>query len=220
MKKIVAVIPARSGSKGIKNKNIVDLKGFPLLYYSIATAKKSKYIQEIYVSTDSPEIGKIGEKYGAKFIMRPHAFATDDSLDIDWIQHFISVVECDLLVHLRPTTPIRDPEIVDKAIAMMLQEPEATSLRSAHKLQESPYKMFVKDGEWFKPFLQGEGEFFNKPRQEFADIFHPNGYVDLIRPSYVKETGRLHGDHILGFVTPEVVEIDTEQNLKELEKII
>ena len=220
MKKIVAVIPARAGSRGIKNKNMIDIKGFPLLYYSIETAKKSKYIQEIYISTDSIEIGELGEKYGAKFIFRPHLFAMDDSLDLEWVNHFLGRVDCDLAVHLRPTTPIRDVAVVDDAILKMLQSPDATSLRSAHRVNESPYKMFVKEEKWFKPFMQGEGEFFNKPRQEFSNVFNPNGYVDIIRPSYVKKNNRLHGNNILAFITEKVIELDSEEDLKELQKII
>jgi len=85
---------------------------------------------------------------------------------------------------------------------------------------EDYYKMFVKEEEWFKPFMQGEGEFFNKPRQEFSNVFNPNGYVDIIRTSYVKKTNRLHGNHILAFITEKVIELDTEEDLKELGKII
>jgi len=225
-KSIIALIPARSGSKGVKNKNIRHLHGFELIAYSIAIAKLSKYISRVIVSTDSEEIAEVARSYGAEVpFIRPERFATDDATDLSWIKHALEWLAtnegdvADIIVQLRPTTPYREPKLVDEAIAHLLQSPHATSLRSAHKLDESPYKMFIKDDEYFKPFMQmDKSEFYNLPRQSFPQVYAPNGYVDILRTDHVITRNNLHGENILAFETPITIEIDTEENLRDLEK--
>ena len=219
------MIPARGGSKGIPNKNIVNLDDHPLIAYSIAAAKASKYISRVIVSTDSKKIADVARQYEAEIpFMRPQNLANDTATDLAWVKHSINYFKedefflPDLIVHLRPTTPLRNAELIDDAILKFMQMPDATSLRSAHQLEESPYKMFVMDGDYYKPFMQGEGEFFNKNRQEFPHVFAPNGYVDILRVSHIVEKDNLHGDKILAYQTPKVIEVDTPENIKELER--
>jgi|WetSurSiteA1Bulk_404760.scaffolds.fasta_scaffold06136_3 CMP-N,N'-diacetyllegionaminic acid synthase len=223
-KKIWAIIGARAGSKGVKNKNIRDLCGFPLIAYSLLSAHLSKYIIHTIVSSDSLDILQLSERYNHNIstILRPSELASDIATDFEWITHAISQFSelPDLLVHLRPTTPLRHTITVDAAISMIYQISDSTSLRSAHKLDESPYKMFIKDDMYFKPFMQMEKkEFYNLPRQSFPQVYHPNGYVDILRTEHILKYNNLHGDRILAFETPKAIEVDTEENFKELELI-
>ena len=126
-KKILAIIAARGGSKGIPKKNIIDLGGHPLIAYSIAVAKLSKLIERIIVSTDSEEIAEISKKYGAEVpFIRPEEYARDNSPDKEFVQHAINWFKekenyaPEYMVHIRPTTPLRKPEIIDEAIEKFL----------------------------------------------------------------------------------------------------
>lgn len=146
---ITAIIPARGGSKGIPQKNIMDIGGFPLIAYSIAAAKLSKKIDRVIVSTDSKEIAEIAKRFGAEVpFMRPKEIATDTSPDIDFIKHALSWFKAKegrtpkYIVHLRPTTPLRHPADIDRSITKLAAHSRATSLHSAHELRESPYKLF------------------------------------------------------------------------------
>src|SRR3989338_8383279 len=148
-KNIIALIPARGGSKSIPKKNIIDVGDFPLIAYSIAAAKMSKHISRIIVSTDSPEIAEVAKRYGAEVpFMRPAEYATDTAIDLDVVKHALGWLqehenyEPEYVVFLRPTTPLRDPTMIDKAIESILSHSEATSLRSGHEIRESPYKLF------------------------------------------------------------------------------
>lgn len=215
---VTCIIPARGGSKSIPKKNIIDLGQYPLIAYSIAAGKLSEYIEDVVVSTDSEEIGSIARKYGASVpFLRPQEIAGDNSLDIEFFQHYLEFLENkimaipDLIVHLRPTTPLRDPKVIGEAIKYMIDNEGASSLRSMDKTQLTPYKMFKKNGEYAIPFLtyQGVREFYNLPRQTFGDNYIPNGYVDIIRPSVLQKTGLLHGETMKLWETDKVADIDS-----------
>lgn len=199
---VKTIIGARGGSTAIPQKNIVDLGGYPLIAYSIIASVRSGL--DTYVSTDNKDIAEIAERYGAKIIVRPPELAKDFSEDIDFIKHALKIIRTDYLVHLRPTTPFRDPEVIKQAIEDMLDS-KATSMRSAHKTVESPYKFFkIKKG-YFRPLLGGF-ETSNLPRQLYEPAYHPNGYIDILDVSKIGKT--IHGEKILPFITDEVVEID------------
>src|SRR3989338_8860630 len=141
--KIYSIIPARSNSKAVASKNVKLLKGFPLLAYSIAVAKLIKKVSRVIVSTNSPEIAELAKKYGAEApFLRPAKFCKDSSNDLDVIGHTLRWLEenegqaPDLSVYLRPSTPLRNPRLIDKAITSFIKNPKATSLRSAHILAE------------------------------------------------------------------------------------
>ena len=145
---IWAFILARGGSKRVPGKNIKSLAGYPLIAYSIAAARLSEAIKRIVVSTDSDEIAEISISYGAEVpFIRPTSLAHDDATDteaivhaLDWFRHNESK-EPDFIVHLRPTTPLRDPVIIDKAVRILIADDCATALRSAHRLREPAQKM-------------------------------------------------------------------------------
>lgn len=217
-KKIVCIIPARSGSKGIKNKNICLLGGYPLIAYSILASKLCGLITETFVSTDSAEIGLIAENFGANWIVRPPELATDTSTDLEWVKHALTIVDADLIIFLRCTTPLRNIQIIKDSIVKFLQISEATSLRTAHMLNESPAKMFIEENGWFKPFIpSNQKESFNLPRQNFTEVWHPNGIVDIIKPEIVK-TDYLYGNNILALKTPKIIEVDSYDDLLLLEQ--
>lgn len=116
--KIVSVILARSGSKGIPNKNIIKIKSKPLIYYSIKASIRSK-VSETWVSSDSKKILKIANSYKAKTILRPKKFATDNATSESALFHFAENVNFEILVFIQPTSPLIIPEDINKALKMM-----------------------------------------------------------------------------------------------------
>lgn len=227
--KILALIPARGGSKGVPGKNIKILSGYPLIAYAICAAKMVRQINTVVVSTDSQEIASIAKEYGAQVpFIRPARIAQDNSTDLDVFKHAIKYFEdnsyCpDLIIHLRPTTPLRDPQGIARAIKLINSRENATSLRSVHELAEPPHKMFGLD---LKGYLKGffphdrRPEYYNLPRQMFPKAYHSNGYVDIIKPELVKKKGVLHGNRILGFVSPVSVEVDRPEDFEYLEYLL
>jgi CMP-N,N'-diacetyllegionaminic acid synthase len=219
----IAIIPARGGSKGIPGKNILPLLGHPLLAYSIAAALASRSISRTIVSTDSEEIAEISKRYGAEVpFMRPAEFSTDTSTDRDFLMHAIGWFAKhehslpDYIVHLRPTTPLREFEVIDDAIRLIRKTAEATSLRSAHLASKTPYKWFeMDDSGYFKGIRPDDfrPEYYNLPRQSFPPVYDPNGYVDVLRVSQLLSSPSVHGDAILGFVTPFCHELDSPEDL-------
>ena len=224
--KVFALIPARGGSKGVPKKNIRRLAGYPLIAYSIVAAKLCPLVDRIVVSTDSQEIANISEKYGADVpFMRPPELASDNSPDREFIMHALGYFDReegklpDYLVHLRPTTPLRDPALLKEAIEQMRNNPEATSLRSAHAAPESPFKWFMKDDRgYFHGLNPGSPPgYTNLPRQSFAPVYIPDGYVDVLRVSFLMNSTDIHGERIMAYISPECVEVDTAREFEFLE---
>jgi CMP-N,N'-diacetyllegionaminic acid synthase len=224
---IYALIPARSGSKQISDKNILSLGGFPLISYSIALAKSCPFIQNTFVSTDSELYQSIAIKFGAKVpFLRPKNISTDNSTDLEFFQHFIDW--CDktktqipeLIVHLRPTTPLRSLRIVNDAIKYIKSVPEATSLRSCHKINSTPYKLFYKSANYMKPYIKDNKftESYNQPRQLFPETFIPNGYVDIVKPKVFFNKKVLHGNKMLLWETNTIADIDDKADYEEAKK--
>lgn len=224
---VYAAIPARGGSKGVPKKNIKLLAGFPLIAYSVAAGAMSRLIERVIVSTDSPEIAEVGRKYGAEApFLRPAELAGDTSRDRDWVLHLLNWLQenegrvPDYLVHLRPTTPLRDPAIIDDAIRAMLADPIATALRSAHEAPETPFKWFTRsDQGYFQAFAPADAlpGFANLPRQLLPKVFIPDGYVDVLKTAYVLKAEEIHGDRIVGYVSPACGEVDTPEDFAYLE---
>ena len=229
MVSIAAVIPARSGSKGVPNKNIRKGKGYPLLEWSIKACIKSKLIKNIYVSTDSQEYQNIAEKAGAKPpFLRPKELSSDTSSDYEMVMHLLNwLLENeqipDYLVHIRPTTPIRDPDVIDKAITEFIHHPEASALRSVQKMSESAYKTFeiTKKGN-LKAVGSSSDDLdnSNKPRQLFPNTYLANGYVDILKTEFILKSGCIHGNLVIPFLTSNTVEIDCEDDFNYLNFLI
>ena len=220
----IAIIPARGGSKGIPGKNIAPLLGHPLIAYSIAASLASGSISRTIVSTDSEEIAAIARQHGAEVpFLRPPEFATDTSTDRDFLLHAISWLDehensrPEYIVHLRPTTPLREPAVIDEAVGLIKSSVSATSLRSAHLASKTPYKWFEMDeAGFFRGIRPGDTrpEYYNLPRQSFPPVYDPNGYVDVLRVSQLLNTASVHGDTILGFITPFCHELDAPEDMQ------
>ena len=222
MKKINVIIPARGGSKGVPKKNLKLLNGLPLLAYPIIAAKQSSHIDKIYVSTDDESIKKVAIEYGALVIDRPASLATDTSLDIEVMRHATEYLnDASDIVHLRATTPIIKAEVIDQAIEIFNNNPDCTGLRSAHESPETAYKSFKLNGDFWQGLFDNEfsGEYYNWSRQSLPKTYHPNGYVDIIKPTQFMNSDSLHGDKILAFITPYSHEVDTIDDFKILEAI-
>jgi CMP-N-acetylneuraminic acid synthetase len=221
---VYAIIPARSGSKGVPNKNIIQLDGHPLMAYSIVVAKKCKTIDRVIVSTDSEEYAEIARQYGAEVpFIRPKSISGDAATDIEFFKHFVDWLNetegfCpEYLVHLRPTTPLRKPEIIDMAVSKFV-ESEYTALRSAHKMTDTSYKTFEVENNKFKMICDKgfDIESTTLPRQAFPITYSPNGYVDIVRTSQI-EKRILHGDCVEAFITETSYEIDELDDLHYLQ---
>ena len=227
MPRFNAIIPARSGSKSIKDKNLALLGGHPLISYSIAAAKMTEGVDKVIVSTDSLEYAKIAEKYGAEVpFLRPQEISQDTSTDYDFMHHAVTWFDDnsknspDFWIHLRPTTPLRDAHVIQLAMSLIADKQDATALRSGHLAPESPFKWFKRNDDGFFTSLDGSEtnlDKYNGPRQDFPDVFIPNGYVDIIRSSLIREKKVLHGDKVLGFETPFCNELDAYEELELLE---
>jgi len=221
-----AIIPARGGSKGVPGKNIKLLGGLPLIAYSIAAARMTKKIDRVLVSTDSPKIAEISRRFGAEIpFLRPSRYARDASADLEFMVHAFNWFRRhenglpDLVVHLRPTTPLRDPAVLSEAITDFQRRTRATSMRSAHPAPESPFKWFLKDARGYFKGLSPDSrnDAINNPRQSFAQTYIPDGYIDIVRPAYVLKSGLLHGPRMHGFISPVCCEVDTPWDFEYLE---
>jgi len=221
---IIAIIPARKGSKAIKNKNIISLKNKPLLAHSIILAKKCGF-NKVIVSTDSKKYKKIAKKYGAEVpFLRPRQFCRDRSLDEDYLKHcydwFLKKkYKIDIFVNLRPTTPFRDHKVVIKAIKIFLRK-KISFLRSAHLASETPFKWFKRNKNgFFKSMIKSHNlHTTNLTRQQFDPVYIPNGYVDILKTNSFKKKN-IFGKKMYVFVTKRVLEIDTLEDLKFIKKI-
>ena len=219
---VFALVTARSGSKGVPDKNLKQIGNHSLLEWSIKSALKSSEVKKVFLSTDSPEYAKLGESFGAIVpFLRPEELASDTAVDLDVIKHFLTEIKesPDAIVHIRPTTPLRNPQIIsDAVIKFMKLKSEITSLRSVHEMSESAYKTFeVSDQGLLKPIASvADGDKANLPRQAFPKTYQANGYVDVLNPEFILKEHKLHGDKIFAFKTPVVTEVDSLTDLEYL----
>lgn len=226
MTKVFALIPARAGSKGVPNKNIRLLGGHSLLAWSIMAAKKSRLIDRVIVSTDSEEYAKLAIKLGAEApFLRPSEISGDRSTDYDFVLHALNWFaenggEPEYIAHIRPTTPLRNPKLIDEAIQLLIQSAHPTALRSAHEMSESAYKTFEisLDGRFKQVGSNGSAlDAANNARQQFPKTYQANGYVDILSTAFIRKNHLIHGDWVLPFITPPIIEVDSENDFSMLE---
>lgn len=229
---ILALIPARGGSKSIPRKNIRPLAGYPLIAYSIAAAMQSRLVSRTIVSTDDEEIARVAQRYGAETpFMRPLEYALDNSTDFPVFTHALSWLmenesyQPDIVVQLRPTSPIRPPDCVDLAVQLLLDHPEADSVRGIIPVGQNPYKMWRIDEQGrMTPLLSlpGVAEPFNAPRQSLPQSYWQTGHIDAIRVSTIVHKNSLSGDVILPLhLDPRyAIDIDTLRDWQRAEWII
>ena len=208
---IVALIPARSGSKGISHKNIKHYKGIPLIYHSINIAKKSKYIQDIIVSTDSEEYKIISEKNGAYCpFLRPSNISDNLSTDYEFIKHYVQWLQLNqggnmpkLIIQLRPTYPNRDIQHLNECIRIMIENEQYTSLRTVVPFDKSPFKMYMKENNKLIPLFEEINELkepYNRCRQELPETYLHNGYIDIIRTESFIKYDSITGPNIYAYI--------------------
>ncbi len=221
---ILALIPARSGSKGIKNKNIRMIRQKPLMAHSIEHALKSCYINRVIVSTDSKTYMQIALKYGAEVpFLRPEKYAQDDSLDIDVFRNVLMELQQkesyvpDIVVHLRPTYPIRNVEDIDNMIRLLVEK-KADSVRCITPVKETAYKMWRENADGtIYPVLCDIKEAYNMPRQVLPQLYYQNACIDVIRTEVITKDHSMSGKKIIGYKMEDNFDIDTEEDFKRAE---
>lgn len=230
---VLAIIPARGGSKGIPRKNIRNFAGSPLIAYSIAAGLQAESVTRVIVSTDDDEIAEIARQFGAEIpFLRPSELAQDRTLDLPVFQHalkWMSETEGyvpDAVVHLRPTTPIRPPDLVDRGVRILLDHPDADSVRGITPAHQNPFKMWLMDGEE-KPIrplkdVPGVDEPYNAPRQVLPTAYAHTGLIDVIRPRTILQGNSMSGKVILPVLHDPAysADLDTQDDWRRAEERI
>ncbi len=230
---VLAIIPARGGSKGIPGKNIREFAGFPLVVYSIAAGRQARTVTRVIVSTDSEEIAAVSRQYGAETpFLRPAEYAQDNTLDLPVFRHALEWLaqhehyHPDVVVQLRPTSPVRPRGCVDDAVNLLLDRPEADSVRGVVPAGQNPFKMWRVDpvtGQ-MRPLLAVEGvaEPYNAPRQVLPPVHWQTGHIDAIRPDTILKKNSMSGDVILSLlIDPRfTVDIDTPADWPKYERLV
>jgi YrbI family 3-deoxy-D-manno-octulosonate 8-phosphate phosphatase len=229
---ILALIPARGGSKSIPRKNIRPLASYPLITYSITAALQAKHVTRTIVSTDDDEIACIAQSYGAEVpFLRPPNLAQDDTTDLPVFTHALQWLkgkegyQPDIVVQLRPTSPLRPPDCVDQAVQILFDHPEADSVRGIIPSGQNPYKMWRLNGQGqMAPLLtlSGVPEPFNAPRQSLPQTYWQTGHIDAIRVSTIIQKNSLSGNVILPLILDPryAIDIDTLRDWQRAEWIL
>ena len=233
MTEVLALIPARGGSKGIPRKNIRSFAGWPLIAWSIAAAQQSKYVTRIIVSTDDEEIAAVARECGAETpFLRPAEFAQDKSTDLPVFEHALGWLaehegyHPEVVVQLRPTSPVRPRGLIDDAIQILLDHPDADCVRGVVPSGQNPFKMWRFDDpkQPMKPLLTVDGlaEPYNAPRQILPPTYWQTGHIDAIRVSTILERHTLTGDVIYPLVIDSkyTVDIDTLPDWAKYEALV
>jgi len=222
---VLAIIPARGGSKGLPGKNILPLNGHPLLGYSVAAGIETPEITRVICSTDSEDIAKVARDYGAETpFMRPTELAQDHSNDLEAFSHALEWLENnenytpDIVVQLRPTSPIRFVSDIQSAINSLIADPEIDSVRAVSEPITTPYKMWTMDKKGLLlPLLtlSGNPEPYNTARQELPEIWAQTGTLEVIRTSTITKKKSMTGDKIYALkIDPNTyIDIDTLNSL-------
>lgn len=223
---VIALIPARKGSKGIKRKNMKMLCNYPLIHYTFRAALDSKLIDEVYLSSDDDAILSYAQDLGIKTIMRPKKFSTDYATATEVVEHFFSTVPEVLLnqdpyvVYLQPTSPLRNNIHIDEALELMAKEKTHTLL-SITQLEKSPYKSFFINQEGQVQSLFDE-KLSNARRQDLPTTYISNGAIYVFRVSDFKKRSGFPSNGSTPFIMnrEESVDVDTEEDIKYIESLI
>ena len=225
MSKIIALIPARSGSKRVKNKNIKVLGKHPLIAYTIQSAIESNVFDEIIVSTDSVEIKEISEYYGARVpFLRPAEFSQDTSPDIQWVKHALDYMiqqnlEYDFFSILRPTSPFRKPSTIKRALNLFMTN-DCDSLRAIEKCLQHPCKMWTKDGKFIKPFIELSDlgplsqPLHSSQYPSLPEVYVQNASLEIAHTRVVYKDNNISGAKIIPFITEndEGIDVNVEDD--------
>ena len=224
---VIAIVPARSGSRSVPHKNIRIFAGKPLLAHSVEQALASGAVSRVLLSTDSPEYAEIGRRHGAITpFLRPSEISGDTSTDLECFKHALHWLADNektvpgVIVHLRPTHPNRRPRDIARAVYLLREHPEWDSLRSVVAAPETPFKMWFrnKQGE-LEPVVRTDiPEAHSRPRQSLPSTFLQNANIDVIRARTVMEKNSIAGTRIGSFVMEEFHDIDTHEQFASAER--
>ncbi|MDP2240457.1 MAG: acylneuraminate cytidylyltransferase family protein [Burkholderiales bacterium] len=223
---VVALIPARGGSRGVKRKNLRVVAGRPLIEFTLMAASKSHYIDSVHVSSDDDEILGCGRALGANTVVRPAEYASDTASAVEVVNHFLTVIPRQLrkqdpyIVYLQPTSPLRTASHIDEALEMMVAQ-KAHTLVSVTELKASPFKSFVLDSNRRLQSLFDE-KLSNAQRQDLPSVYIPNGAIYVFRVSDFIERGGFPSNGSLPFIMSEKdsVDVDTEEDIHRLKNIL
>lgn len=216
---VLALVPARGGSKGIPRKNLVPVGGHPLIWWSVQAGREAARVDRVVVSTDDDEIADAARAAGAEVpFLRPASLAEDLTPDLPVFRHALTWLadeegyRPDLVVHLRPTSPARRPGLVDEAIERLLGDPTATAVRSVRPAEHPPHKTWwVGDDGVLAPVLGTLAEeLFNQPRQSLPQGWLHDGVVDVIRSEVIRD-GSMTGTRILALPMDEAESVDIDR---------
>jgi CMP-N,N'-diacetyllegionaminic acid synthase len=207
MPSVVALIPARSGSERVRDKNVRLLRGHPLLAYAIAAARDAGVFDRIVCSTDSGKIAEVAQRYGAETpFLRPKELATATSPDIEWIKHALEQLDehYDLFAIVRATNPFRGPDVLRRGLAQLLATPEADSIRAVELVKQHPGKMWVLEGKTMRPLLDQshfEPAWHAGQYQALPEIYVQNSALEIAWTRVVSQTGTREGRVVAPYLT-------------------
>lgn len=212
---IIALIPARGGSKKLPRKNIKLLTGKPLIAYSIGSALKSKYIDRVVVSTEDEEIAEVSKRYGAEVVERPKELAKDESPTIGAIFHALEVLKeqsynPDIIILLQPTSPLRNAEDIDSATELFLNA-DCESVVSVCEVEHPPYWGFGIEEGYLKS-LFGD-EYLRRRRQDLERVYMPNGAMYISTPQMLYKYESFFCNHVIPYIMPTRRSIDIDNEI-------
>jgi N-acylneuraminate cytidylyltransferase len=224
----VALIPARSGSERVRDKNIRPLAGHPLIAYAIAAARQAGIFQRVVCSTDSGKIAKVAQRYGADVpFLRPSELATSTSPDIEWITHVLEHLDehYDLFAIVRPTNPFRGPDVLQRGLQQLLATPEADSIRAVELVKQHPGKMWVLEGKTMRPLLDQshlDTAWHAGQYQALPEIYVQNSALEIAWTRVVSQTGTREGRIVAPFLTRdyEGFNIDDEEDWERARRLL
>lgn len=215
---VLAIIPARGGSKALPGKNIAPFMGIPLIAWSVRSALDAELVTRTIVTTDSPEIAAVAEAAGAEIpFRRPDELAEDHVRDLPVFEHALAWLAehegyvPDLVVQLRCTSPLRPDGLIDDAIERLVARPDADSLRAVCVPTASPYKMWsIADGVLVPILDSGVPEQHDAPRQTLPEVYWQIGLIDVIRTATITEKGSMSGSTIVPLVVDASLDADID----------
>lgn len=221
-KKVLAIIPARGGSKSVPRKNIKMVDGLPLIAWTINEAKKSEYIDRLIVSTDDKEIADVASRYGCEVpFLRPAELAQDHTPGIDPVLHALEMIPgYDYVILLQPTSPLRKAVDIDGCLEKCIQE-KAKSCVSVTLADKSPYWMYaMTEKDVLKPVIDQKSTFTR--RQDTPDVYTLNGAVYVAETDWLQTTRSFLGPKTVGYLMPKErsVDVDTPLDILIVETIV
>lgn len=221
--KVLGVIGARSGSRGLPNKNVRPLLGKPLFAWIAEAAKNSPYVTRLIMSTDSPEYARLAEAHGVEApFLRPQEISGDTTPDFDYLHHATAWLskheawDADIILRLPPTSPLCTSEHINACVQALIDDSIAGSARTVVPASKHPYKLWRTDGKYLIPFLSevytGLRDAHNLPRQSFPQAYQ---HVDVIalRRETLMEKQTMTGNHVAYVEIPKAEAIDIDNEL-------